>query len=94
MSVANDPARILAVVSRPYAPAIARARQDRVELAANHLLDELPHTAADPSLNRIKPVVEKVACRLGQGLRGFKLRGNACHGVVSGPALQRRMIRG
>jgi hypothetical protein len=63
-------------------------RQGSVELAANHLFDELPDAVADPGLDRIEPIVEKLGGRLGQELRGFNLR------VVSGPALQRQVIRG
>jgi hypothetical protein len=55
-------------------------------------LDEFANPIAQASLDRIKPVVEKVS--RGLGLRKLRLRGIACHGVVSSPALQRRMIRG
>jgi len=41
-----------------------------------------------------KPVVEKVGGGVRCRLEGIRLRGNVCHGVVSVPALQRRMIRG
>jgi hypothetical protein len=42
----------------------------------------------------IEPIVEKLGSRLSFTLRGMRLRDIAGHGVVSGPALQRRMIRG
>ena len=73
---------------------VARARQRRVELALDHPLDELAHPIAHPGLDRIEPVVEKINSRFGRRLRGIRLRGIARHGVVSGPTLQRRMIRG
>jgi hypothetical protein len=56
--------------------------------------DEFANPIAQASLDRIKPVVEKVSRSLGLGLRKLRLRGIAYHGVVSSPALQRRMIRG
>jgi hypothetical protein len=57
-------------------------------------MDEFPNPIAQASFDRVKPIVEKVDSCLGCGLRGLKLRGNVRHGVVSSPALQRRMIRG
>jgi hypothetical protein len=45
-------------------------------------------------LDRIEPIVEKVGSGLGFKLQGTRLRGIACHGVVSSPALQGQMIRG
>src|SRR4029077_11341893 len=65
-----------------------------VELAADHLFDELADPSAHLGLDRIKPVVEKINSHLGCRLRRIRLRGSARHGVVSSPALQRRMIRG
>jgi hypothetical protein len=85
---------------RPFFPAgrlaspITRAVQGRVELAADEFLDELPSPTANLGLDRIEPIVEKMGSRLGFKLQGIRLRGNASHGVVSSPALQRRMIRG
>jgi hypothetical protein len=57
-------------------------------------MDEFPNPIAQASFDRVKPIVEKVDSCLGCRLRGLKLRGNVRHGVVSSPALQRRMIRG
>ena len=56
-------------------------------------MDEFPNPIAKASFDRVKPSVEKVDGCLGCRLR-LKLRGNVRHGVVSSPALQRRMIRG
>jgi hypothetical protein len=39
-------------------------------------------------------VVEKINSHPPRWLRRRRLRANACHGVVSSPALQCRMIRG
>jgi hypothetical protein len=76
------------------APAIARSRQRRVKLIANHLLDQPANPLADPTLDWVKPIVKKMGVTLGRLLRKLRLHGNACHGVVSCPALQRQVIRG
>src|SRR5712664_4364662 len=52
-------------------------------VAADHLFDEPTDAPADLGLNRINPVVEKMDCSLSLRLQGIRLRGNACHGVVS-----------
>src|SRR5215475_10385912 len=72
---------------------VARPRQCQVEFALDHRMDEFPNPIAQASFDRVKPIVEKVDSCLGSRLR-LKLRGNVRHGVVSSPALQRRMIRG
>jgi hypothetical protein len=43
---------------------IARARQSRIKLAANHLLDQSANLPADHVFDRIKPIVEKVGVAL------------------------------
>ena len=73
---------------------VTRACQHSVKLAADQLFDELTRPSAHLGLDRIKPVVEKINSHLGCRLRRIRLRGMARHGVVSSPALQRRMIRG
>jgi hypothetical protein len=73
---------------------VTRACQHRVKLTTDQLFDELTRASANLSLNRIKPVVEKMGRRLIDGLHGIGVRSMAGHGVVSGPARQRRMIRG
>jgi hypothetical protein len=73
---------------------ITWACQHSVELAADQLFDELTRSSPHFGLNRIKPVVEKINSHLGRRLQRIRLRGNARHGVVSSPTLQRRMIRG
>src|SRR5271168_1485305 len=74
----------------PGEPTIARARQSRVKLAANHLLDQSANLPADHVFDRIKPIVKKVGVGLDCRMRKFRLAGNILHGVVSWPALQRR----
>jgi hypothetical protein len=76
------------------APAIARARQNRIQLAPNHLFDQFANPIPDARLDRIKPIIEKLGGNISRWLRKLRLRGNARHGVVSYPALQRRVIRG
>jgi ribosomal protein L22 len=76
------------------ASTVTRAGKHSVELAADHLFDELTRPSAHLGLDRIKLVVEKINSHLGCRLRRIRLRGSARHGVVSSPALQRRMIRG
>jgi hypothetical protein len=56
--------------------------------------DKFPHSLPHSSFNRIEPIAEKLGSRLSFTLRGMRLRDIAGHGVISGPALQRRMIRG
>jgi len=76
------------------ASTVTRAGKHSVELAADHLFDELTRPSAHLGLDWIKPVVEKINSHLGCRLQRIRLRGSARHGVVSSPALQRRMIRG
>jgi hypothetical protein len=86
-------ARPFFIAGRRDSP-VARARQHGVELAADQLFDKPARPSPHLGLDRIKPVVEKINSHLGCRLRRIRLRGNACHGVVSSPTLQRRMIRG
>jgi hypothetical protein len=87
--------RLLRFAARRFRMAsVARPRQRNVQLALDHGMDEFANPIAQASFNRVKPIVEKVDSRFGCRLRRLKLRGNARHGVVSCPALQRRMIRG
>jgi hypothetical protein len=76
------------------ASTVTRAGKHSVELAADHLFDELMRPSAHLGLDRIKPVGEKINSHLGCRLRRIRLRGSARHGVVSSPALQRQTIRG
>src|SRR5579864_770264 len=78
----------------PSPSAIAWARQSGVKLAANHLLDQPANPVTDSALNGIKPIVEKMGVKLGRRSRKLRRRGNPLHGVVSCPAIQRRVIRG
>jgi hypothetical protein len=66
---------------------VTRARQNRIELAADQLFDELTRPSAHLGLDWIKPTVEKINSHLGCRLRRTRLRGIAHHGVVSSPAL-------
>jgi hypothetical protein len=76
------------------ASTVTRAGKHSVELAADHFFDELARPSAHLGLDRIKPVIEKINSDLDCRLRRIRLRGSDRHGVVSSPALQRRMIRG
>ena len=75
-------------------PTVTRTREGRVELLADQLFDELPSPIPHLGLDRVEPVVEKLGSRLDFTLREIGLPDSLGHGVVSGPALQRRMIRG
>ena len=65
MPMARNNRRSVAAISGRGSPAIARARQNGVKLATNHLLDQLTYAVTDPGLNGIKPVVEKMGVTLG-----------------------------
>src|SRR6516225_10153301 len=78
----------------PSPSAIAWATQRGVKLAANHLLDQPANPVTDSVLDGIKPIVEKMGVNLGRRRRKLRRRGNPLHGVVSCPALKRRVIRG
>jgi hypothetical protein len=73
---------------------VARPGQHGVEFVTDQFFDELSCPVAYRRLDRIKPIGKKLGSRLRLPLRGISLHGSAGHGVVSGPALQRRMIRG
>ena len=75
-------------------PRIAWAGQRIIQFASNEFLDEGANAIAHPALDRVKPVVEKVGGGVGCRLKRISRRGNVGHGVVSVPALQRRVIRG
>src|SRR6185312_1408031 len=89
--MANYACRIGVII---LGPPIPWACKHRVQFTANKRLDELANPFAYTDLDWIKPVVEKVGGGVRCRLEGIRLRGNVCHGVVSVPALQRRMIRG
>jgi hypothetical protein len=89
--MANNACRTGVIV---LCPAIPWASERRIQLSANERLDELANPFAQTALDRIKPVVEKMGGGVGCRLERIRLHGNVCHGVVSVPALQRRMIRG
>ena len=91
MTMANDACRTGVII---LGPPIPWACKHRVQFTANKRLDELANPFAYTDLDWIKPVVEKVGGGVRCRLEGIRLRGNVCHGVVSVPALQRRMIRG
>src|SRR6185437_11439278 len=91
MTMANDACRAGVIILGPPMP---WACKHRVQFTANKRLDELANPFAYTDLDWIKPVVEKVGGGVRCRLEGIRLRGNVCHGVVSVPALQRRMIRG
>jgi hypothetical protein len=86
MAVPNSADRALAMANRGLRTAsVAWPGQRHVEFTFDHGMDELANPLAHPGLNRIEPIVEKINSRFRRGLRGIRLRGNACHGVVSSP---------
>src|SRR5271156_53587 len=88
MAVTGGTARLLRFAARRLRMAsVARSRQRNVQLALDHGMDEFANPIAQATFDRIKPAVEKINSRLGCRLRGIRLRGNTCHGVVSSPAL-------
>src|SRR6185437_497917 len=91
MTMANDACRAGVII---LGPPIPWACKHRVQFTANKRLDELTNPFAYTDLDWIKPVVEKVGGGVRCRLEGIRLRGNVCHGVVSVPARQRRIIRG
>ena len=81
------------ITGLPTSP-VTRACQCGVKLVADQFFDEIARASPNLGLDRIKPIVEKTGYRLINRLHGIGVRSMAAHGVVSGPALQRRMIRG
>src|SRR5208282_4134003 len=55
----NNCRRQISTVRMAGAPAITRARQSRIKIAANHLLDQSANLPADHVFDRIKPMVER-----------------------------------
>ena len=90
MPVANEVCR--SAVGILCAP-IPRASERCIELTSDQFFDEPTHPFAHTALDRIKPVVEKVGRGLGCRRKRISSCGKVGHGVVSVPALQRRMIR-
>src|SRR4029077_21051114 len=91
VTMANNTYRTSVIL---HCPPIAWAAECRIQLTADERLDELANPFAQTALDRIKPVVEKVRGGIGCRLERIRLHGNVRHGVVSVPALERRMIRG
>ena len=83
MPMARNNRRNVAAIRRLGSPSIAWARKNGIELAANHLLDQLAHAVTNPGLDGIKPVVEKMGITFGRRLQKLRRRGNGFHGVVS-----------
>jgi hypothetical protein len=81
-------------IASHLASSVTRPCQRSVELAADQFFDEPTRASPHLGLNRVEPIVEKINSRFGCWLQRIRLRGIACHGVVSSPTLQRRMIRG
>src|SRR6266536_4210996 len=63
--------------------AVTRPRQQNVELAFEHGMEEVANPIAKASFDRVEPVVEKMYRRLGFGLRQARRRAIARHGVIS-----------
>ena len=94
VAVTDSANRDLRFLAQPLRMAsVARPRQCQVKFALDHRMDKFSNSIAQDCFDRVKPIVENVDSCLGCRLR-LKLCGNVRHGVVSGPALQRRMIRG
>jgi hypothetical protein len=91
MTMANNACRTSVIL---HCPSIAWAGQGRIQLTADERLDELANPFAQTALDRIEPVVEKVRGGIGCRLERIRLHGNVRHGVISVPALERRLIRG
>src|SRR4029450_13060074 len=84
VAVAGDTFRPIAILDIPrWTAAVARASQRRVELALNHRLDEITYPLTQSDFDRVKPIVEKIACRLRFRLQGRRRRASIGHGVVS-----------
>jgi len=94
MPVAGGACVTVGVFATLRPPPVAGTRQCRVKLLVDQFFDEPADAPADLGLKRVNPVVEKMARDLILRLRGIGRRASPCHGVVSCPALQRRMIRG
>ena len=90
----GDLQRLLDDPGRLRAASVTPPLQRLIQLAFDHGLDEAAHPITNHGFNRVEPIVEKIYSRISDRLRGIMLRGNALHGVVSYPALLRRMIRG
>jgi hypothetical protein len=93
MSMTCNASRKLAVTLL-WPPPVTWPRQHLLKFATNHFFDQFANPVTDAGLDRIKPVIEKLGGNVSRWLRKLRLRGNARHGVVSCPALQRRVIRG
>ena len=90
VTVTHDRSRGCAAILLGRPPTVAGTRQSGGEFLLDHRLDEAPHLRTQAVLDGIKPAVEKQIL----GLTGPSRRGNARHGVVSTPALQRRNQQG
>src|SRR5262249_51538801 len=74
-------------------PPIAGTSKRLIQLSADERFDEPANPIAHTDLDRIKPVVEKMAGGLSCRSERISDCGSVRHGVVSVPALQRRLIR-
>ena len=86
VAVAGDRGLLRITARRLCATGVARARQNFVELAFEHGLQEFTRSIPKASFDRIEPVVEKVLRRLDFRLRQARGRDIACHGVISAGA--------
>src|SRR6266542_7148113 len=82
---------IAGAARRLRAASVSGSLQGYAQLAFDHGLDEAAHPITHHGFNRVEPIVEKMHSRISDRLRGIMLRGNALHGVVSYPALLRRI---
>src|SRR5262245_5429173 len=94
VAVADDCDPAIIAIRRLQAASVSGSLQGSVQLAFDHGLNEAAHPITHRGFNWVEPIIEKIHGRIGDRLRGIMLRGSALHGVVSYPALLRRMIRG
>jgi hypothetical protein len=52
------------VVTLLWPPAVTRPRQHLLELGLDHRFDEPANALSDPSLDRIKPIIEKLGANI------------------------------
>ncbi len=86
----NDACRTGVIILGPPIPWACKPASNSPRISASMN----SRTRSRTPISIVKPVVEKVGGGVACRLEGIRLRGEFCHGVVSVPALQRRMIRG